>query len=293
MDEGVGTKNCLIVHGSDARDVAGSSAPWSLNNLPSNCEAEWSGLTMSQIPTYLAFVYQKSTDMYCNSGARTASTWAMGAVGIPAEVDALKAGVANQLIARNTSASACPVGLELMIQSSIGSYRYSSEGFPHLKGRSELFRDTLKNAYLDYCDGCEYKWAKHNGIIFLSSDMYARGLGSEGSSMPVVFNAKVKFVNLREFADGTGCTYLTANSRGSGVVRDSFMHGKPLLLAWFKRVSIELSPSSAAVKSQNVSHASATQLLGQTQQPSAGWASRPMARARALPAGPSRAVARV
>ncbi len=244
-------------------------------------EPEWSGLTMSQIPTYLAFLYQKSTDMYTLAGSHNAAQWDFtGAAGVPADAQSQGSGLGNQLIARNTTASACPVACDLMIQSSIGSYRYSSEGFPYLKGRSELFRDTLKNAYLDYCDGCEFKWSKHNGMIFLASQDYARGLGSEGSSMPVVFNAKVKFVNMRQFADGTGATYLAANSRGSGVIQDIFMSGKPLLLAWFKRMSIELSPSSAGVKSQNISHASATQLLGQTQQPTAGWTSRPMARAR-------------
>ena len=150
-----------------------------------------------------------------------------------------------------------------MIQSSVGSYVYSSDGHPYLKGRSELFRDTMKNSYLDYCDGCEFKWSRHNGVIFLSSADYARGLGTEGSSMPVVFNAKCRFENRREFIDGSGASCDV--SGGTGVLRDGFMFGKPLLLAWFPRMSLAISPSAGLVSSQNISHASALQLLGQTQ----------------------------
>ena len=164
---------------------------------------------------------------------------------------------------RNTTAAAAPIALDLMIQSSVGSYVYSSDQWPYLKGRSELFRDTMKNATLEYCDGCEFKWSRHNGVIFLSSADYARGLGSEGSSMPVVFNAKCRFENRREFVDGTGaCSNL---SGGSGVLRDGFLFGKPLLLAWFPRMSLAISPSAGLVSSQNISHASALQLLSSTQ----------------------------
>ena len=163
-------------------------------------------------------------------------------------------------MARNTASSAAIVALDLMIQSSIGSYSYSSEA-QYLKDRSELFADTIKNSYLDYMDGCEFKWSRHNCCVFLESSSFARGLGSEGSSLPVVFNAKCRFVNRREFIDGTGCA--SDGARGPGVVRDVII-GKPLFLAFFNRMSISLSPSAALVSSQNVSHASALQLLSQT-----------------------------
>ena len=186
----------------------------------------------------------------------------MNAAGVPAGNSTATVGLQNQAIARNTTASAAPIALDLMIQSSVGSYSYS-DSWPHQKSRSQLFRDTMKNATLDYCSGCEFIWERHNGIIFLSSSDYARGLGSEGSSMPVVFNAKCRFENRRELICGTGASADQAG--GSAVIRDSFMFGKPLLLAWFPRMSLAISPSAGLVSSQNISHASALQLLSQTQ----------------------------
>ena len=207
-------------------------------------------------------VYQKSSDMYTLNGQLNADTWVAGAAD-DAAANTDHVGLANQMIARNTVASACPVALDLMIQSSVGSYRYSSDGFPYLKGRSELFFDTMKNSYLKYCDGCEFNWEKHNGVVFLRSSDYARGLGSEGSSMPVVFNAKCRFENRRQFIDGTGAASTAAG--GNGLIRDVFMSGNPLMLAIFPRMYLLISPSSGLISSQNISHASAQQVLSQTQ----------------------------
>jgi hypothetical protein len=149
-----------------------------------------------------------------------------------------------------------------MIQSSVGSYIFSG-GYPYLKSRSELFRDTMKNGTLEYMDGCEFKWEKHNPLLFLSISDFARGIGSDGASMPISVNCKVRFENHREFVDGTGAT--ADGSGGPCVLRDNFMFGTPLLLAWFPRMSLALSPSASLVSSQNVSHSSALQLLSQTQ----------------------------
>ena len=226
-------------------------------------ECEWSGVNMSQIPTALAFVLQKSTDAYTlDTAAKVGNAvgyTAQGAVG-PDLQDTC--GLKNQFIARNTAASASIVGLDLMIQSSVGSYVYSETEAQFLKGRSELFADTLKNSYLDYMGGCEFKWDKHNCIVYLESSDFARGLGSEGSSMPVVFNAKIRYENHREFIDGTGAA--CDGGRGCGVVRDAIF-GTPLMLAIYSRMSVALSPSAGLISSQNISHSSALQLLSQTQ----------------------------
>jgi len=257
FDAGVGDKNGLAVVGCD-RAVNAVSAP--MGTGLRYTEANWNGLTMSQIPSYLSFVYQKSTDAYTHAvTTKQAQTFAM-AQGVPAASLASTVALQNQAIARNTTASAAPVALDLMIQSSVGSYTYSSQ-WPYLKTRSELFRDTMKNATLEYCDGCEFKWSRHSGVIFLASQDFARGIGSEGSSMPVVFNAKCRFENRREFVDGSGAC--SDRAGGSGLLRDSFLFGKPLLLAWFPRMSVIMTPSSGLVTSQNISHASAMQLLGQ------------------------------
>jgi len=260
--QGGAAKDALPVIGCDR--FGNSAAADMGTGAAGYIEAVWSGLTMSQIPTNLAFLYQKSTDAYdLQVSTRAATSFGMGAAGNPPADRVDTVALQNQAIARNTTASAAPIGLDLMIQSSIGSYVYSSDNWPYLKGRSQLFRDTMKNSYLDYCSGCEFIWERHNGVIFLNSADYARGLGSEGSSMPVVFNAKCRFENRREFISGGGASCDQAG--GPAALRDGFMFGKPLLLAWFPRMSLALSPSAGLVSSQNISHASALQLLSQTQ----------------------------
>ena len=257
--EGGAAKNALAVIGCDrAANIACRDMGLGAGG---HIEPVWSGLTFSQIPTYLAFLFQKSTDAY-DLAVTTRGINEANAAAVIAGDRADSALLQNQAVARNTTSSAAPVGLDLMIQSSVGSYRYSSDQWPYMRGRSELFKDTLKNSYLDYCNGCEFNWERHNGVIFLASSDFARGLGSEGSSMPVVFNAKVRFENRREFIDGTGAA--SDRAGGTPVLRDSFMIGKPLLLAWFPRMSLAISPSAGLVSSQNISHASALQLLSQT-----------------------------
>ena len=242
-------------------DRAGNPGGGAAMRTTAYWEANWNGINMSQIPSYVAFLLPKSTDAYTLANSdHLGNAVDYTAAGAITRSTAKTSGLKNQFIARNTASCAAVVALDLMIQSSIGSYVYSSED-QYLKDRSELFADTIKNSYLDYMEGCEFRWSRHNCCVFLESSSFARGLGSEGSSLPVVFNAKCRFENRREFIDGTGAA--AEGARGPGVVRDVII-GKPLFLAFFNRMSIALSPSAALVSSQNVSHASALQLLSQT-----------------------------
>jgi hypothetical protein len=228
-------------------------------------EASWNGVVMSQIPSYLAFVAQKPTDALTLAvKGKGAATHLYAAHAVPTADLPDSVAVANQAVSRNTNGCLAPISLDLMIQSSLGSYQYSGS-WPYLKQRSELFRDTLKCATLDYCGGCEDIWTRNNGIIFLSSSDFARGIGSEGSSMPVVFNAKVRFENRREFIDGTGAS--SDSGGGIAALQDTLcgFKPKPIMLAFYPRMSLAVSPSSALVSSQNISHASALSLLSQTQ----------------------------
>ena len=261
VDDGVGGGDCLPVVGVDRAGQRTCAAM--ANNA--YVEANWNGVVMSQIPSYLAFVAEKPKDALSLAvKGKGSADHLFAAQAEPTENQAQTVAVANQGVARNTSGSLSPVALDLMIQSSVGSYQYSGS-WPYLKQRSELFKDTLKNATLDYCDGCEDIWQRNNGIIFLSSADFARCLGSEGSSMPVVFNAKIRMENRREFIDGTACS--CDSGGGIAALQDTLcgFKPKPIMLAWYPRMSLAVSPSSALVSSQNISHASALQLLSQTE----------------------------
>ena len=257
--DGAAISNAMPVAGQDIQQ-AGASAQYAEDKWT---QAEWNGVQMSQIPTYLGFVLQKSSDMYSldmsfNAEGKLSSNAVLGARGAVTENTKITSALKHQAIYRNTSASAAIVGLKLQIQSSVGSYEFSSDGYPYLKGRSELFADTIKNAYLGYCDGCEFNWDKHSGIVFLQSCDYARGLSSEGASFPVTIDAKVRFENHRQFCDGTG--YASAKSRAPAILQD-VIAGKPVMLACYMRQSLSIAPSSALVSSQNISHSSAVEIL--------------------------------
>ena len=258
MDDGVAREICLRPTGYDEAACI-SGATYSDARYQ---EASWNGIQMSQIPTYLAFCLQKPTDQYTLANrSRSGTTQGFDVQAANQAITAdqrISNSLANQFIARNTASACAIVALELQIQSSVGSYRYAGS-YPHLKGRSELFADTIKNSYLEYARGCEFSWEKHLPIVMLQSCEFARGLSSEGASFPVVFNAKVRFENRRQFADGTG--YTSDRATGGAVLEDVIDARRPIMLAMYLRQSLAISPSAALVSSQNISHASSIEIL--------------------------------
>ena len=67
---------------------------------------------------------------------------------------------------------------------------------------------------------------------------------------------KIQFGSEREFITGSAGSPVAANGRGPSVLRDSIF-GRPVMLEIFDRVSLKLSPGSAIVTSQNLSHSQA------------------------------------
>ena len=213
---------------------------------------------MSQIPTYLGFVLQKSSDLYTFANTtKQANIINLTTHGAPAAGRQDTNALDNQGIVRNTCASASIVGLRLGVQSSVGSYEFSGE-YPFLKGRSELFADTLKNSYLDYCGGSEVVWDRHSCIVFISCSDFARGIGTDGSSFPITVDASVQFENHRQMIDGTGAGSLRA--KGPAVLQD-VIAGCPVMLALFPRQSLTITAATARLSAQNMSHSSAVEIL--------------------------------
>ncbi len=226
-------------------------------------DAMWNGVTAAQIPDYIAFVCQKPTSAYTstvNDHKPTTQLYAANGAATEQLVDSNATQCAA--VARNTNGNMAVMALDLRIQSSLGSYTYSSP-WPYLKERSELWKDTLKNANRKFCDGQEDIWTRHNSVVFIAASDFARGIGSPGCSLPVVFEAKVRFENRRQFMSGlaaAGC-----GSQSMAPLQDTLcgLKAKPLMCMLYPRVSLSVSPSSALVSSQNISHASGLQLLSQ------------------------------
>lgn len=247
---------------------AGQSREAQFTETGKMLDVKWNGVVSSQPPAMLAFCMQKSNKQFLleqdafNQGI---NSWEMAAavqngaavLGIGrGEVG----GMQNYFLSHNTDSAAAILQVELQVQSSIGSYSYSGDTFPYQRTRHQLWRDHLKSACEGYCAGDIEKWHRHQCIMCIQASDYLRGISSPGVSYPITINAQVKFISRREYIDGTGG--VSANSRGTPVFQDKIA-GAPVMLQFFPQQSLQLSASSGLLSSQNLSHASAQQILSQ------------------------------
>ena len=230
-------------------------------------ECEWQ-VTSAQVASYLAFVFQKSSDVYVLGGdlgddsiGKAIVNWnyAAGECGADA-MTTQNAALQNYFLSRNTNSSASIQEFQLTVMASVGSYTYSGESYPYLRGRHELFRDILKHTCPNYLNGDMNKWRKYCGIVILSASDFLRGLTSDGTSFPVQYSVKIKFASEREYIAGSGCVGSLAGSTGFGVQRDIIV-GSPVMLEIFNKVEMRLSPSSGVISSQNLAHSTAMELI--------------------------------
>ena len=231
-------------------------------------------VTSAQVASYLFFVLQKSSDVYVLGGDNTVpegrlqdsigkqiSNWdyAPGALGGGANTSTVNAGLHNYFLARNTNACASIQQFELEVMSSVGSYKYSTEKYPFIRGRHELFRDVLRHTCPNYLKGDINTWRKHCCIVLLSSSDFIRGLTTQGASFPVQYSVKVRYASEREYINGCGAV-AAGDSTGYAVLRDC-IYGRPIMGEIFDKAELRLSPSSGLVSSMNISHQTAMDLV--------------------------------
>jgi len=239
-------------------------------------EATWTGKVTAQCPSYLVFLLQKSSKQYVLGGSNAADD-AVGrqvvnmlgadvagtltlATGLPD--GATVAGAQTYFLSRNTDASASIQQFALEIQSSVGSYVYSGEAAPYLRTKAELFRDHQRYCVPGYLEGDINKWSTHACCLLLGADSFIRGLTTDGVAYPLNINASVKFACQRQYIDGTAaCGYNAAASVGGVAIQQDIIHGKPVMLQIYPKSRMTVSPSSALLSSQNMSHASGIDLI--------------------------------
>ena len=101
----------------------------------------------------------------------------------------------------------------------------------------------------------------------LGADSYIRGLTTDGCAYPLNINAKVRFVNQRQYFDGTAAVGVSAGALLEGVaIQQDLIYAKPLMLQIYPQSSLSVSPSSAILSSQNLSHASGMDLISRKAQ---------------------------
>ena len=230
-------------------------------------EAEYQ-ITSAQVASYLVFVMQKTSDMYVLGGdaledsvGKQIDNWDYHRGALAAGSNTTQnAGLQNYFLARNTNSCASIQQISLEIMSSVGSYTYSTENYPYIRGRHELFRDVLRHTCPGYLDGDINTWRKHCSIVILSSSDFVRGLTTSGSSFPVQYSVKVKYASEREYISGAGAAAFGAAVTGTAVLRDCIA-GEPVMLEIFDKAELRLSPSSGVVSSMNISHSTALDLV--------------------------------
>jgi hypothetical protein len=162
----------------------------------------------------------------------------------------------NQYLARNTDSNAAITRFALEIMSVQGSYVYSAEDWPYLKSRSDLYRDVCKYAIDEFDDMDTFY--KHNCIVYLGVEEFAKGISSSGTAFPCTIKVRAQFENFRNYIDGFGC--VGQNSVGLAACQD-VISGRPVLGFIFPQQSVQISASSALLSAMNISHSSAMEIL--------------------------------
>jgi len=210
---------------------------------------------------YLFFCFQKSSKVYTLAGGEVAKVARLDTfeAGDPHGTDdAEAAGCKNYLFARNADANAGILDFSLTVLSSVGSYTYSSDKFPNLKKRRELWTDHKSNCVADYCQNSMNIWVKNKCCLLLHISDYIRGLSTENTAFPIQLDAEVTWVNYRSFADG----YCAASIDRPGLafMKDQ-IQGTPIMAQIFTGGAMQITSTSAVTSTANLSQSSATDIL--------------------------------
>jgi hypothetical protein len=144
------------------------------------------------------------------------------------------------------------------VLSSVGAYTYSSETFPYQKKKRELWQDHLKNCVADYCDSDINIWYKNKCCLLLHISDYIRGLSTENTAFPLQLDAKIRWVNARDFVDGHCAAGL--DKIGPAFMKD-IIQGTPIMAQIFTGGAMQITSSSAITSTANLSHSSSTDIL--------------------------------
>ena len=224
-------------------------------------DVQWSGITAAQIPQYLFVVLEKSMDLVNLENLNTHMFLDHEPLANAQPANAHDQGRATTKFkiayaARNSDGNAAISQFHLEIMSVQGSYIYSSDKWPYVKNRCDLYRDVQKYCVDTYDD--QDTWFKHNCIVLLGAAEFAKGISSPGAAFPCTFTVKCRFENWRCYVDGLACKFPL---NGGLCAQSDIIGGRPVLGFIYPQQSLQISASSALLSSQNISHASALELL--------------------------------
>ena len=173
--------------------------------------------------------------------------------------------IASRYLAQNQDSSLSILRLSILVQSSVGSFKFSSDKFPYLRDQAIIWNEHKRNCNQDYfLDGTVSDWSKRQCCVLLSVSQYLHGLGSSaGVAFPIQISATVDFANQCRFICG-GQAFDEKYYRGPLVVEDPII-ARPVFVGLFDKQVVQVASSSAVLSAQNLSQASCTQILASRQ----------------------------
>ena len=249
-------------------------------------------ITVSQPPSYIMITAQKSSEMFthkpplgvltgidgsssvtfkprANAGGAdiahgdvhetyaedNAATYAMGAQNY------VQTKIGGRYIAQNQDSNLSILRMSILVQSSVGSMKFSGDTFPYLRDQAIIFNEHKRNCNSDYIlDGTVGDWSKRCCCVLLNVSQYLHGLGSSaGVACPIQISAEVEFANRCRFIDGS-YAYDKKFTRGP-MMHEDMIRARPVFVGLFDKQVVQIASSSAVLSAQNLSQDSATQIL--------------------------------
>ena len=241
-------------------------------------------LQFAQPPSYILITAQKSSDMFTHksplegnlnsdmSATRGAADADQNAIMHLSTADAAlttnqisSTKAAGRLLAQNQDSNLSIMRLDILVQSSVGSIKYSSDTFPYLRDQAILWNEHKRNCCEDYIkDATIGDWSKRCCCVLLNVSQYLHGLGSSaGVAFPIQISAEVAFANRCRFLDGS-YAYDKKYSKGP-IMFEDFIRARPVFVGLFDKQVVQIASSSAVLSAQNLSQASAAQILSSRQ----------------------------
>ena len=198
-----------------------------------------------------------------NQFANTSNAQAARNAQTAARVSNLKA--CGRYIAQNQDANLSVTRIDLLVQSSVGSFKLSGDKYPFLRDQQIIWDEHRRNCCTDYYEKSGFSdWKKRGSCVLLSVSQYLHGLGSSaGVAFPIQVTAEVYFANKCSFIEGL-YAYDEKAPRGPMVFQDC-INARPVLVGLFDKQVIQIASSSAVLSAQNLSQASAAQILASRQ----------------------------
>ena len=172
---------------------------------------------------------------------------------------------AGRYIAQNQDANLAIDRLDILVQSSVGSFQVTDDAYPFKRDQQILWDEHRRNCNTDYFAKSGLSdWQKRGCCVLLSVSQYLHGLGSSaGVAFPIQISCHVEFVNKCQFIEGL-YGYDEKGPRGPMVFKD-YINARPVLVGIFDKQVLQIASSSAVLSAQNISQASFSQIVASRQ----------------------------